>query len=78
MDGIHTLLVPHRRLKYIPRRKGKDRLDDTGGAVEYFTDWMTSFSDEWKRKPAEKEEVKIFLENNMGIDKLYVQNLLEG
>ena len=29
-------------------------------------------------KPAEKEEVKIFLENNMGIDKLYVQNLLEG
>lgn len=29
-------------------------------------------------KPAEKEEVKIFLENNMGIDKLFVQNLLEG
>jgi predicted ATPase len=29
-------------------------------------------------KPAEKEEVKIFLENNMGIDKLYLQNLLEG
>lgn len=28
-------------------------------------------------KPSEKEEVKIFLENNMGIDKLYLQNLLE-
>jgi len=28
-------------------------------------------------RPAEKEEVKIFLENKMGIEELYVQNLLE-
>jgi len=28
-------------------------------------------------KPAEKEEVKIFLKNEMGIEELYVQNLLE-
>lgn len=28
-------------------------------------------------RPAEKEEVKIFLENKMGIEDLYVQNLLE-
>ncbi len=28
-------------------------------------------------KPSEKEEVKIFLENEMGIEDLYVQNLLE-
>ncbi len=28
-------------------------------------------------RPAEKEEVKIFLENEMGIEELYVQNLLE-
>lgn len=28
-------------------------------------------------RPAEKEEVKIFLQTNMGIDELYVQNLLE-
>ena len=28
-------------------------------------------------KPSEKEEVKIFLENEMGIEELYVQNLLE-
>ncbi len=28
-------------------------------------------------KPSEKEEVKIFLENEMGIDELYVGNLLE-
>jgi len=28
-------------------------------------------------KPAEKEEVKIFLKNEIGIDELYVQNLLE-
>ncbi len=29
-------------------------------------------------RPAEKEDVKIFLENEIGIDELYVQNLLEG
>lgn len=28
-------------------------------------------------RPFEKEEVKIFLENEMGIEELYVQNLLE-
>lgn len=28
-------------------------------------------------KPSEKEEIKIFLENEMGIEDLYVQNLLE-
>ncbi|MDO9098640.1 MAG: AAA family ATPase, partial [Candidatus Methanoperedens sp.] len=28
-------------------------------------------------KPSEKEEVKIFLENEMGIEELYIQNLLE-
>ncbi len=28
-------------------------------------------------KPSEKEEVKIFLENNMGLDQLFIQNLLE-
>jgi predicted ATPase len=28
-------------------------------------------------RPSEKEEVKIFLENEMGIEELYVQNLLE-
>jgi len=28
-------------------------------------------------KPSDKEEVKIFLENEMGIEELYVQNLLE-
>jgi predicted ATPase len=28
-------------------------------------------------KPVEKEEVKLFLENDMGIDDLYIQNLLE-
>ncbi len=28
-------------------------------------------------RPAEKEEVEIFLENKMGIEELYVQNLLE-
>jgi len=28
-------------------------------------------------KPSEKEEIKIFLENEMGIEELYVQNLLE-
>lgn len=28
-------------------------------------------------KPAEKEEIKIFLENKMGIEELYVQNLLK-
>ncbi|MEQ8192736.1 MAG: AAA family ATPase [Candidatus Eremiobacterota bacterium] len=28
-------------------------------------------------KPSEKKEIKIFLENEMGIDELYVQNLLE-
>ncbi len=28
-------------------------------------------------KPAEKEEVKVFLSNDMGIDDLYIQNLLE-
>jgi len=28
-------------------------------------------------RPAEKEEVKVFLENDMGIDELFVQNLLE-
>ena len=28
-------------------------------------------------RPAEKQEVQIFLENEMGIDELYVQNLLE-
>lgn len=28
-------------------------------------------------RPIEKEEVKVFLENEMGIDELYVQNLLE-
>ncbi|MFW5998500.1 MAG: AAA family ATPase [Halanaerobiaceae bacterium] len=28
-------------------------------------------------KPAEKEEIKVFLNNDMGIDELYIQNLLE-
>jgi predicted ATPase len=28
-------------------------------------------------KPIEKEEIKVFLENEMGIDDLYIQNLLE-
>ncbi|MGP3778321.1 AAA family ATPase [Halanaerobium saccharolyticum] len=28
-------------------------------------------------KPVEKEEVRVFLENDMGIDDLYIQNLLE-
>ncbi len=28
-------------------------------------------------KPSEKEEIKIFLENEMGIEELYVRNLLE-
>jgi len=28
-------------------------------------------------KPIEKEQVKIFLQNELGIDDLYVQNLLE-
>jgi len=56
MDGIHSLLVPHRRLKYLPRKKDEARLGDRSGVAEYFTDWMTSFSDEWKRKPAEKED----------------------
>jgi hypothetical protein len=27
--------------------------------------------------PVENKEVKIFLENDMGIDDLYIQNLLE-
>ncbi len=28
-------------------------------------------------KPGEKEEIRIFLENNMGLDQLFIQNLLE-
>ena len=28
-------------------------------------------------RPSEKEEIKVFLENDMGLDELYVQNLLE-
>lgn len=58
MDGIHSLLVPHRRLKHLPRKIGEDQLVDTKGVDEYFTEWITSFADEWKRKPVEKD-VKI-------------------
>ncbi|MHA2113434.1 MAG: lysophospholipid acyltransferase family protein [Candidatus Hodarchaeales archaeon] len=56
MDGIHTLLVPHRRLRHLPKKKGNIRSVDTKGASEYFTDWMSSITDEWKRKPDEEED----------------------
>jgi 1-acyl-sn-glycerol-3-phosphate acyltransferase len=62
MDGIHTLLVPHRRLKHLPKKKVRKGSMDTKGASEYFTDWISSFTDEWKRKPVEEEE-KIPSEN---------------
>ena len=29
-------------------------------------------------RPSEKEQVKVFLDNELGLDELYVQNLLEG
>ncbi len=56
MDGIHTLLVPHRRLKYLPRKKANIRSAVKKGVSERFTDWMASFTDEWKRKPDEEED----------------------
>ncbi len=28
-------------------------------------------------RPAENEELKVFLENDLGVDELYVQNLLD-
>jgi 1-acyl-sn-glycerol-3-phosphate acyltransferase len=51
MDGIHSLLVPHRRLKYLTRKSDERPLADTKGATDYYTDWMTSFTDDWVRKP---------------------------
>jgi predicted ATPase len=36
-----------------------------------------SFGDSVLSKPAEKEEVRHFLKNNLGIEELYIQNILE-
>ena len=53
MDGIHTLLVPNRRLQQIRRKRSKE---GAKGAPDYFTEWMTSFMDEWKRKEVDENE----------------------
>ncbi len=36
-----------------------------------------SIGDSVLSKPAEKEEIKHFLKNNLGIEELYIQNILE-
>ena len=56
MDGIHTLLVPHRRLKHLPKKSDSIHSVDTKGASEYFTEWMKSFTNEWKRNPDEEKD----------------------
>ena len=56
MAGVNKILVPQRRMRHLhtSRRETEKARDVT----DYFTEWMTSFSDEWNRNSEEELSVK--------------------
>lgn len=53
MTGVNKILVPQRRMRYLQSTFRKEEIEQVD-STELFTEWISSFIDEWKRTPEEK------------------------